>query len=353
MRIERFGTLDERLADSWQRAYAADPHAHVFMSWPWLSARVEAEPGERMILAVYEGAGGDPIAFLPLAVDAPAAVNGRGREVTLRPAGYPLADYAGLVCFPAHETEALRALGRYLRREVRWDRFALADVLDPRLERLAGSFSRLAFERIAGRTVACPSVRLPGDWDTFLRHAIRGRSRESLRRRIRKIQAWDGYRMTVASAADLDAHLDALLTLWQGRWGAQEASSIDRLRRLLSACHARGGLWLGGIWDDATPVAALAAYVEPIRSTFSYYISGFSQDYEKASPGRVMVALSIRAAIELGLCRYDFLRGGESYKYQFGAEDAFAREVILVRRTVRSSCRRMMRRVAGWTGATG
>lgn len=51
------------------------------------------------------------------------------------------------------------------------------------------------------------------------------------------------------------------------------------------------------------------------------YNSGFDLQYSYLSPGLVLKAYMIRKAIETKKTRFDFLRGGERYKYDLGAKE--------------------------------
>jgi CelD/BcsL family acetyltransferase involved in cellulose biosynthesis len=55
------------------------------------------------------------------------------------------------------------------------------------------------------------------------------------------------------------------------------------------------------------------------------YNSGFHPDHAALSPGLVLLAALVRDAIARGKRRFDFLRGEERYKYEFGptAEDVY------------------------------
>jgi hypothetical protein len=51
------------------------------------------------------------------------------------------------------------------------------------------------------------------------------------------------------------------------------------------------------------------------------YIGGFEPDLAVFSPGTLLLAHAIDAAIAAGRLEVDFLRGAEPYKYRFGARD--------------------------------
>ena len=54
----------------------------------------------------------------------------------------------------------------------------------------------------------------------------------------------------------------------------------------------------------------------------SYYLSGFDPAFAEFSPGMLLIAHAISQAMcEKAGC-FDFLRGGEAYKYAWGAHDS-------------------------------
>jgi CelD/BcsL family acetyltransferase involved in cellulose biosynthesis len=73
---------------------------------------------------------------------------------------------------------------------------------------------------------------------------------------------------------------------------------------------------------DGVPVGALYGFLW--QNVFAYYNGGWDQTYAKMSLGTVLLDLTIATVCELGITTFDFLRGGESYKYlSFGAQDRF------------------------------
>jgi CelD/BcsL family acetyltransferase involved in cellulose biosynthesis len=52
-----------------------------------------------------------------------------------------------------------------------------------------------------------------------------------------------------------------------------------------------------------------------------YYLGGFDPDFERFSPGTMIVGRAIEDAVREGASELDFLRGREPYKYAWGAQD--------------------------------
>jgi CelD/BcsL family acetyltransferase involved in cellulose biosynthesis len=64
---------------------------------------------------------------------------------------------------------------------------------------------------------------------------------------------------------------------------------------------------------------------------------GFDDAYAKFSPGKGIVAHALRAAIESGFARFDFLRGDEPYKARFARDVYVTRHYRLTRPGLRSA----------------
>lgn len=62
------------------------------------------------------------------------------------------------------------------------------------------------------------------------------------------------------------------------------------------------------------------------------YIGGFDPAFAFESPGTILLGHAIAAAANEGAGMFDFLRGGETYKYDWGARDRFNVRYTLARR---------------------
>jgi CelD/BcsL family acetyltransferase involved in cellulose biosynthesis len=61
------------------------------------------------------------------------------------------------------------------------------------------------------------------------------------------------------------------------------------------------------------------------------YNAGFNNAYASLSPGWLIMAELVRWCAEHGRTVFDFMRGGEEYKYRFGAVDRFVQRVVITR----------------------
>ena len=87
-------------------------------------------------------------------------------------------------------------------------------------------------------------------------------------------------------------------------------------RGAVTALAERGAARLWFLDIASGPIASFV--VLEWVDTVGLYNSGFHPDRAALSPGVVLLGHLIRDAIERGRRRFDFLRGEERYKYEFG-----------------------------------
>lgn len=160
------------------------------------------------------------------------------------------------------------------------------------------------------------------DWEGFLSRASRN-LRQQVRRRERNVERAHQLRYRLADDQDrLDYDMDLLFSLHAARWGA-----VNRGFQTVHAFHRefatlafnRGWLRLWFLELDGAPAAAWYGF--RFGTVESYYQAGRDLRYEHLSIGSVLLAHSIREALNDGMHEYRFLRGREDYKYRFAHED--------------------------------
>jgi len=69
-----------------------------------------------------------------------------------------------------------------------------------------------------------------------------------------------------------------------------------------------------------------------------YYQSGFNPEFEKISPGTLLIGHAIEQAISERQSQFNFLRGSEAYKHAWGARDQPTVRKIIPRPVIEESC---------------
>jgi CelD/BcsL family acetyltransferase involved in cellulose biosynthesis len=126
--------------------------------------------------------------------------------------------------------------------------------------------------------------------------------------------------------ADFDEAFAAVVRLHQSRWTEAghpgifgEPAVVDFHREVASSFLESGWLRLRVLRFEGRIIAT--QYTFACRRRVYNYVGGFDTEFANWSPGTLILAESIGAAIGEGAECFDFLRGAESYKYIWGASD--------------------------------
>lgn len=255
---------------------------------------------------------------------------------SLRFVGHGAADELGPVCAPSERPRAAEALFRALRS---------SDACDLVVgEQLAAD---LDWPAVAGGVlvdrIPSPLLRISHDtWADFLASQS-GHFRYQIRHAERRL-AEAGLTLRLADdSARLDADLDAVFALHGERFSAQSDFIVRAPfhRAFAHLALERGWLRLWLLEQDGRIQAAWYGF--RFGGCDVHYQSARSDDCPKAG-GTVLIAHTVRAAIEDGLSEYRFLRGGESYKYRWANADVELQTVAIPSSRVAGLATRLARR---------
>jgi CelD/BcsL family acetyltransferase involved in cellulose biosynthesis len=365
-----FDALDR---PTWDALAARNPWATPFSGWAfqrawWDAYRANAHDQTLVVRDPAAPADALPVAIVPLmhrheveATDAATRTAMRAQsDEPLTPvaphakaiffgATYH-ADYATILADPADLPAVAEAVVAHLvaaapdaEHPEPWDAVDLRRLRcgDPAAEALAAAFGRR--EIAEGWTLnveredVCPVATLPdgADLDGYLA-TLGKKERHEIRRKVRRAESAGEVRLD--DSPDPLADLQAFVDLHQRRWGAaglfpdNEGGAQSRVffRRLFELADP-GLVRLSFLTVGGRRIAAAVSVVD--GDSVLYYNAGVDPDARDLSPGVVMVARLVERALADGRRRLDFLRGDESYKYEWGALDEPIQR-LLVRRTV-------------------
>jgi CelD/BcsL family acetyltransferase involved in cellulose biosynthesis len=168
-----------------------------------------------------------------------------------------------------------------------------------------------------------PSIKLPYNWDEYLK-GLRQKDRHELLRKMRRAESGGSlnYYMTDRPEAlerDIMTFCELHRKSKEAKRGFMTPKMCNFFKELAMILFSEGKLFLNFLYINGRAVASIFA----IRygRGISLYNSGFDPEFAHISPGIVLIGHAIKEAIEEGCIFFDFLRGGESYKYRFGASD--------------------------------
>jgi len=255
------------------------------------------------------------------------------------------ADYATILADPADLPAVAAAIADYLAGPDAgpWDVVDLRRLRcgDPAADALAAALG--AREIAEGWTLnveredVCPVTTFPDgvDMEGFLA-TLGKKERHEIRRKVRRAEAVG--EITLQDSADPLADLEAFIDLHQKRWGADGLfpptpggdQSRVLVRRLFEEFGDDGPLHLTFLSVGDRRIAA-GIHFETADGIL-YYNAGVDPDARDLSPGVLMVYAYVERALTAGKRRMDFLRGNESYKYEWGALDEPIQRLLIRRR---------------------
>jgi len=334
----------------WDAVYAADPEAQFFLSWQWLSDWLACHKTVWFVLAAKRHErDAEYAAFLPMRMRTTFDEK-LGFSNQLYFAGDGFSDYTGVLTQPEFEAEVVPAFAEYLKRRLSWARFTMDNLLmsEQRRRLFLAPFDKVRFaqtdidyldKRHGVDNSLCLSIDLPGDWGSYL-ETLSANNRQKIRRLLRKVEASEDYRITLATPETFERDLRMLLHFWRIKWeprkGERTESILGRNFAMLMRCARNGTLMLPVFWHGDRPVAALAILIDPAKKALLFFVTGRDETYGEMPAGYLLQAFSIRHAITLGFTIYDFLKGDEPYKYLFAPKARRLRALSVATKTGRN-----------------
>lgn len=312
----------EQLRPEWEELWRNCPQATPFQSPGWLIPwwRHLGE-GSLRFLSFWHGrelCGVAPFYIYTRPQDA-------RRQLLLL--GYGNSDYLDILARAGHESAVARQTGSWLsatREE--WD---IAEFLPLRGGSVLLEFSladdAAGFCDETTPEECCPVLSLPRapeeHWSFFQQDCF-----TRLDYYWRRACRTGSLRIERTELESLDEALDALILFEERRWSARGQKSaltepaVQHFHRV--ACYnlsAAGVLRFYTLCLDGQIIAAFYGFHHQERACF--YLGGFDDRFSRLSPGKLIVAHAIEQAVSERAAVFDFLRGREAYKYDWGAVD--------------------------------
>jgi CelD/BcsL family acetyltransferase involved in cellulose biosynthesis len=311
----------------------AERRGNAFLTPEWYFAwlRSYGADADPAVIAVRAPTG-DLRGVMPMARDRAA------RPRSLRFGGANLADHLHPVAASLEQDEevAVGAAARLGAEISGWSAIVLDNVdVDAGWWRAMIAAAPLSLTAVSYRQTTLPWIQLPASWEAYLA----GRSRNFRSQLGRKLRALERehevrFRRTMATP-ELTGDLETFFHLHDARWdtrgGSSSASELTRRFHadFTAAALKRGWLRLWTMEVDGAPVAAW--YGWRLGERYSYYLAGFEPRWSDASVGLVLLAHTVREAIEEAASEYDLLLGEEAYKQRFATASRPVETVVLAR----------------------
>ncbi|NLE03869.1 MAG: GNAT family N-acetyltransferase [Crenarchaeota archaeon] len=205
-----------------------------------------------------------------------------------------------------------------------WEYFAVSvnsNILQS-LRKLSDNDSRCIGVRINEYSV-CPFVNLPDSWESYL-ESLSANQRRALKVSTNAIS--DLGKMTIKFCESIDelplfmnTHIRLHRKSWNER-GMSGSFGTECFRKFHYGYAEKQlekyNLFLCTLELNDIPIGSFYGFV--YNKTLLYYLIGINRSaVPTASIGRVLLAYCIKEAIRRGYDTFDFLRGSESYKYDW------------------------------------
>jgi CelD/BcsL family acetyltransferase involved in cellulose biosynthesis len=305
----------DSLATYWAKPTHSLPWNIIFVLPAWLEVWWQAfgTGAELNLAAVREG--GEIIGLAPLKVEGKTASFVGSADVC---------DYLDFIIAPGQEADFFNVLlddlkgqgiNRLDLRPVRPDSMVLTNLVD--------------IIRKRGGEVLCQpedvsfEMDLPVTWEDYL-ESLTTKQRHEVRRKLRRLLEVGkiDYRCFKAGEGlnDFMSTFLKLFTLSREDKADFMTPQMESFFRSLAEAMAGIGLLSTGVLElDTRPVAMILGF--DYNDCMYLYNSAFDPQYQALSVGLLSKVLCIKASIEEGKKRFDFLKGDETYKHHLGGRE--------------------------------
>ena len=166
-------------------------------------------------------------------------------------------------------------------------------------------------------------IDLPPTWDEYL-GTLTGKQQHEVKRKLRRL--WGAGDVNYHIVEDRDAVHDLMDTFFNLFSISREDKANFMTARMktffnsMADTMAEAGLLKLGILElDTLPAAMVLCF--DYDDCVYLYNSGYDPHYGSLSVGLLSKVLFIKDSIQKGRKKFDFLRGGEPYKYQLGGRE--------------------------------
>jgi len=191
------------------------------------------------------------------------------------------------------------------------------------LTHLVGITQNRGYEVLCQPEDVSVELDLPAIWDEYL-GILTAKQRHEVKRKLRRLSEAGkvDYHFVKDSAAVHDV-MDTFLKMFaesrQDKATFLTARMESFFRSLADKLAKAGVLRLGILELDTVPTAMVMCF--DYNDCTYLYNSGYDLQYNSLSVGLLCKVLCIKESIQEGKKRFDFLKGGETYKYQLGGRE--------------------------------
>jgi CelD/BcsL family acetyltransferase involved in cellulose biosynthesis len=345
-----FGTLTVRVLRTvddldklrlrWEALLAQYPQGSIFSTWEWLATWWRAFGADQQLhVLAFEDDSSQLVGLAPLSVITRKFLGKSWKILRLMGDGSGDSDNLDLVIAPGCAPAVVGSLLAYL--EDHSDLWDCCELNTVPINSLAANVLMTSLVEPkwihAFAETPCCQIPLPDHWDTYFKE-LSSKLRKDFKYHLRRLEKRPNFRIYRCSRQnELLQCLPALFELHQKRWrsnGNPGSFSSGKRRgfyqQLSSVLLSRGWLEFWILEVGGKPIAA--DYGFRYQNVVYALQAGFDPSEHAASPGFCLKGEMLRALIESGVRRYDFLAGFSESKAQWNAQLSYYRHIHFARR---------------------
>jgi CelD/BcsL family acetyltransferase involved in cellulose biosynthesis len=340
--VKVFRTIDDldRVRVRWEELLAQYPQGSIFSTWEWLTTWWRAFGADQQLhVLAFEDGSSQLVGLIPFSLITRESLGKGWKILQLMGDGSGDSDNLDLVVAPGYATAVVRTLLAYLEEHSDlWDFCALNTV--PTNSPAANVLMKLLAEPKwihAFAETPCCQIPLPDDWDIYFKQ-LSSTVRKNFKYHLRRLEKRPNFRIyRCSNQNELLQSLPALFELHQKRWhsnGNPGSFSSERRRgfyqQLSSVLLSRSWLEFWILEIGGKPIAA--DYGFRYKDVVYALQAGFDPSEHADSPGFCLKGVMLKALIESGVQKYDFLAGFGENKAQWNAQLSYYQNVHFARR---------------------
>ncbi|HYD35857.1 MAG TPA: GNAT family N-acetyltransferase [Vitreimonas sp.] len=236
-----------------------------------------------------------------------------------------VSDYLDIIVTSAHKAEVYQALINYFHAKDAWEQLKLESLAhsSPTLTELPALAAAQGWQTEQKQQDVCPVLALPANWEEYF-SSLDLTVQKNFKRLLRSIGEEDEITYSViTSDNEIEAAMNDFILLHKQSgeekklfWDEKKEAFFKELgKTLLTAGYLK--LFFLSVNDDR----AAALMIFDWHNLYLLYNSGFNAyRYGHMGVGNALILHTIQQAIKEKKGIYDFMRGNESYKFQFRAQ---------------------------------
>lgn len=290
----------------WDKLTAVSSTATFFQTSNWLNLWLKHFPKKSLNLVVYN----DNLLIGLASFSINKEIQFLGLENVLNQ--QLVTDYGDFILVKDQEKIVLEQILNYLRANFSSQTLILNFVRENSL-----TYSLLSSLNFAKQEIdISPQIKLTNNWEKYLQQ-LNGKNRHELKRKITRFEKAGANIIWIKETND--SVINDFLDLMAASAKAKNQFLSEKMKNYFKDIFKTfsNEIVLGFATLDDRKIASVLAF--KYKNSLLLYNSGFDPQFGRLSPGLILKSFLIKWAIEQKYEIFDFLRGGERYKFELGA----------------------------------